>query len=321
METIINYLDNMFATLPNTKQIKSMKEDILSNMEDKYNELKESGKSENEAIGIVISEFGNIDELMVEFDIKLDDKSDKMPILTKDEVNDYLEVSKKTSKLIGLGVVLCILSPALLILIQQLIENGIITAFSEDTGAMIGLIILFLLVAIAVSMFIYTGMVMDKYKHIENSFELPPHLRKSIEIKNDSFRPTYILSIIIGVVLCILSPTIIFITSALSEKLENFGIIGLFLIISVAVYTFIYFGSIQSSYKKLLQIDEYSKSSKEKEKVIGAVAAIVWPLAVVIFLISGLVYYKWHINWIIFPITALLFSMFSGAYTIIKEKK
>ena len=38
-------------------------------MEDKYNELKSEGKSENEAIGIVISEFGNIDELINELDI------------------------------------------------------------------------------------------------------------------------------------------------------------------------------------------------------------------------------------------------------------
>lgn len=32
-------------------------------MEDKYNELISEGKSENEAVGTVISEFGNLDEL------------------------------------------------------------------------------------------------------------------------------------------------------------------------------------------------------------------------------------------------------------------
>ena len=39
---------------------------MLRTMEDKYEELKMEGKSENEAIGIVISEFGNIDELIDE---------------------------------------------------------------------------------------------------------------------------------------------------------------------------------------------------------------------------------------------------------------
>jgi len=32
-------------------------------MEDKYNELKNSGKTENEAIGIVISEFGCVENI------------------------------------------------------------------------------------------------------------------------------------------------------------------------------------------------------------------------------------------------------------------
>lgn len=39
-------------------------------MEDKYNELISDGKSDNEAIGIVISEFGNLDELADSLGIK-----------------------------------------------------------------------------------------------------------------------------------------------------------------------------------------------------------------------------------------------------------
>ncbi|MEQ6388509.1 hypothetical protein RZN22_04190 [Bacillaceae bacterium S4-13-58] len=44
MDTIINYLDNMFATLAKTKEVENLKQELLANMEDKYNELKESGK-------------------------------------------------------------------------------------------------------------------------------------------------------------------------------------------------------------------------------------------------------------------------------------
>jgi len=67
METIKNYLDNMFANLSKTSEMLKLKNDIYSNMEEKYNEHKNDGKSENEATGIVISEFGNIDELIDEF--------------------------------------------------------------------------------------------------------------------------------------------------------------------------------------------------------------------------------------------------------------
>jgi len=50
METIKNYLDNIFANLPKTKEMERLKSEIYYNMEEKYNELKKSGKPENEAI-------------------------------------------------------------------------------------------------------------------------------------------------------------------------------------------------------------------------------------------------------------------------------
>ena len=40
MNTIINYLENMFSGMPKTAELIKLKEDLLSSMEDKYNELK-----------------------------------------------------------------------------------------------------------------------------------------------------------------------------------------------------------------------------------------------------------------------------------------
>ena len=63
METIMSYIDNLFRSYPDTPQVRRAREELLGIMEDKYNELKAGGKSENEAIGIVISEFGSMDEI------------------------------------------------------------------------------------------------------------------------------------------------------------------------------------------------------------------------------------------------------------------
>ena len=63
METIKSYLETMFANMPNTPEVIRAKTELLGMMEDKYNELIQEGKSENEAVGTVISEFGNLDEL------------------------------------------------------------------------------------------------------------------------------------------------------------------------------------------------------------------------------------------------------------------
>ena len=70
MDVILSYLDNMFLSMPKTPEVQRAKEELLSMMEDKYNELIAEGKKENEAIGIVISEFGDISELMEELGCK-----------------------------------------------------------------------------------------------------------------------------------------------------------------------------------------------------------------------------------------------------------
>ncbi len=75
METIWSYLDNMFFHLPKTTEVLRAKEDLAEMMEDKYNELIAEGRMQNEAIGIVISEFGNIQELLDELEIS--DESDE----------------------------------------------------------------------------------------------------------------------------------------------------------------------------------------------------------------------------------------------------
>ena len=46
METIKNYLENMFSHLPNTPEVQKAKYELYQMMEDKYNELISEGKSD-----------------------------------------------------------------------------------------------------------------------------------------------------------------------------------------------------------------------------------------------------------------------------------
>ena len=63
METIRNYLNTMFAGLPDTPEVRRAYEELAAMMEDKYTEMIAEGHSENETVGTVISEFGNLEEL------------------------------------------------------------------------------------------------------------------------------------------------------------------------------------------------------------------------------------------------------------------
>lgn len=321
METIKNYIENMFIHLPKTKEILKVKNELLSNLEEKYHELKLNGKTENEAVGIVISEFGNIDELLKELGVETKRINNDCPLINDKEAQDFLEAKSKTGIIVGIGVFLCILGGASIILINQLIEDGFIVGLPEEVDSIIGLVPLFILVAIAVGLFIYSDTFTRKFQYINSEFLLTENVKSNLEQRREAFHPTYTLSTITGVVLCILSPIILFVSSVISEEASVYGVVGLLIVVGIAVFIFIYFGSIDEGYKKLLHVDDVGKRAKVKEsKLERAVAAIVWPLAVCVFLITGLLYNLWHINWIIFPVTGILFGMFTGAYNIMKEK-
>ena len=72
METIRNYLNNIFSNMPDTPEVVRAKTDLLNMMEDKYNQLIAEGLSENEAIGTVIAEFGSLEEISEMLGIPLD---------------------------------------------------------------------------------------------------------------------------------------------------------------------------------------------------------------------------------------------------------
>lgn len=171
METIKNYLENMFQALPKTEELLRLKNELSSNMEEKYTELKSHGKTENEAIGIVISEFGNIDELLNEMDIDITNKieDENLKTVTLEEAEKYISLKKKSSALVCISVSLCLLGSALLILLSQLANDKVIfQAFSKNMQDNLPVIFLFLFLVPATALFIYSATLFEKFRYIDN---------------------------------------------------------------------------------------------------------------------------------------------------------
>ena len=162
METIKNYLENMFSHLPNTPEVQKAKYELYQMMEDKYNELISEGKSDNEAIGIVISEFGNLDELADSLGIKsFVDPSQAMPAsktLSRETAVAFLRDSAKQAYLTAFGVLLCILA-SLGPIFSECIPRSLA---SPDASDAIGITFLFVCIAVAVGFFIFSGSLSSK---------------------------------------------------------------------------------------------------------------------------------------------------------------
>lgn len=318
----MSYLDSMFAKLPQTQELERIKQGLLDNMQDKYEELLAEGKSEHEAIGIVIAEFGNVDELIEELDLPIYQEQGEEGVSFSDqEIEEFQVANRKTGQLIGIGVMLIITGAGLLMLFNAIGERGLNVANLANLSDVLGLIPLFLFVAIAVGLFIYSGTIIERFDQINQPIALTTNQRKRLEQAYGRFQPIFTKVIITGVIFCILAPLQLILLSSLNDDLSSYGVAILLFIVAIAVYLFIYYGKIHESYRKLLGIGISSEREiKERDRVIGAVAVGVWSLATVIFLISGLVYRQWHINWIIFPVTGILFGGFSGVYSALKKE-
>ena len=313
MDTIKNYLENMFINLPCTPEVKKAKQELWQMMEDKYNELKAEGHSENEAIGIVISEFGNLEDLSDALGIHEEVKShgtyDQDGIsVSMEEARRYISDRILYSVRIGLGVMLCICSPI----------GCIIGSSSMNEKAMIaGVALLFIMIAMAVGLFIYSGIRMEiwrEYRHrrILIDFETRNYL---IE-QQVGYRPLYALFITLGVILCIISVIPVAVVGGLSETPEQ-AVLGMtavmFLLVGSGVMLILMGDMRYHAYTTLL--GEGRRSNRYYNKGVRMtgtgekIMSIYWPTVTCIYLITSFLTFDWGTTWIIWPVAGMLSHM------------
>lgn len=140
-DKLYRYVNSLFEDAPKNKKTYDLKEELLSNLDAKYTDLMSDGYPEEEACNIVISSIGDVDELITRLN-------------STDEVNSDLidERKKKSALLVALAVGLYILSPCFVIFFNLLSLN-------ED----LGVIPMFICIAVATGLLIYNGMTSPKY--------------------------------------------------------------------------------------------------------------------------------------------------------------
>lgn len=310
MNIIRNYLDNMFLGLPQTEDVTRAKKELLAMMEDKYNELKNSGKTENEAIGIVISEFGNLDELGDTLGIKqvIENKTE-VPVISYEEASNYIEDSRYTAPKTALGVFLCIISPIVLFLLVGLKEIFFVN-IKEELLIAVGLIVLIGLVAAGVSYFVRFSTKLERYNYLKlEPFELDYRTEQMVKSVQKEDEQIYKSAVSISVVSYILSALPVIIIPLLFE-VEGLAIIGLIItltIVAFSTYNIISKSGAYDASKVLLQQEYYSVKNKTN-KAFQTVTTVYWCVIVAIYLGYSLVTNNWAMSWIIWPVAGVLFG-------------
>lgn len=338
MEILKNYLDSMFMNLPQTEEVMKAKTELFSMMEDKYNELKAEGKTENEAIGTVIAEFGNLEELAEELGIsgwvgkrnqqqeftanKTDWEKKAVRTVSFQECREYIDFMKQSAKKIAGGVALCICSPVLLIVFSAVQEKS--AFLTEEAAAAAGLTVLLCMVAAAVAVFIMEGMKFSQYEvYKKEVFSLEQAAQDYITNERRQRTGSISTRIVVGVVLCILGVVPLIIAGGFYEENEVVvcGTVGLLLlVVAAAVALFITAGMEDGSYKVMLQEADYEMAHKKANTVVDKIASVYWPLVVCIYLAWSFLAGAWGISWVIWPIAGVLFGAIAAVCSAISSE-
>ena len=276
MEVLRNYFETMFAKMPETDDVKRAKQELWTMMEDKYNELIAAGKQENEAIGTVISEFGNLDELSESLGLKksesqpkpvefsLDRSHEEEPIdysgkrvVGVDEALAYVSDVTASRFLLGLGVMFCIFAPAGPILGSGL---GNIFFFRLIAGLFdgIGVALLFVLVGVGVGLIILSSARAKEWKFLrKKSCCIDYETRDMVKSEKEGNSVKKSLMLSLGIVLCCVSVVpvvffgILFNGNFFSEAL---GPSMIFILTGLGVFFILFSSAKDQAYKKLLSL-------------------------------------------------------------------
>lgn len=269
METIMNYFDHIFMALPPTAEVQKAKEELLGMAEDRYHELKEQGKTENEAVGTVIEEFGNIDELVSELGLEFETTNlENQHFLAQKDVDTYLRASVRADRQLGLGVFLLFLSPVMVIFLG-LLNIGLRRMVPPAVIVCVGVSFLLILVAVGLCLIIFSSYSRRPFRYMEHEiFRMDYSTAVYVEDEYKKQQANFVLHVMIGVALLIVGviPLIMMGVFYWNTPLAVRGIVvDIFMILyGISIFNFIFAGMSQKRFKILRQTERFSVKVKEK---------------------------------------------------------
>ena len=250
--------------------------------------------------------------LMVSESVELE-KDDTVVRVTIEDARKFLEYNEKAASPMSWGVMLCIISSVPLLVLLGLAKAEKLP-FSEYTGTLLGIIIILVMVACAVTIFIFVDAKGNPFKYlVEQNIDTDYGISGMAKEGRARYESTHTRLTVIGVVLCIVSSIPLFIilisgyTSAiLGGALVLYGIAALLTLIGIGAKILVKTGMIQNGFNKLLEEGEYTRLNKRASKWDG----IYWTIATAIYLGWSFISGRWNFTWVVWPIAGVTFAAY-----------
>ena len=234
----------------------------------------------------------------------------------------FLAFRRNWAPRIALAVFLLIISPVALIMLGAFSEYGVLD-ISENAAGGIGVIILLLLVAGAVSIFIIYGMKNQPYEFLEKeNIDTAYGVTGMVREYKERCAAVCSTQIVLGVVLCILSVLPLFGALCVTENelVILLCVCLLMVIVAVGVVFLVLAGMNRGAANMLLQEGDYSREEKKRNRLTSTAAGVYWLLVTAGFLAWSFVTGAWNRTWIVWPVAGVLFPAVMAVVGAIRSK-
>jgi len=251
--------------------------------------------------------------------------------VTVGELSDYISGVRKNAFVLALSVLLCIVSPALLIFLLGASEYPGIAGFaiSQEMAVAFGVALLLLVVAVATAGFILVGLSDKKLEAVEAMSLGGENDDTFAMLSAESARceRPFAVCLVIGIVLCILSPLpLIFFSVA---KFSGFHVLcsvaALLAIVAVGVFLIVCVCTVKERYDEFLNgrkaEETTSRTKTRKAKMFDAIEDVYWIGVTAAYLVWSFASMKWHITWIIWVIAALAWAAIDSIFDAFNDTK
>lgn len=263
------------------------------------------------------------DELETVEPITLSDSGTEVRTVSMEEAAAFLQMKALNAGRVAIGVLLCILSPVLLIILGGAQDAGKI-ALTENQAGGLGLIVLMLLIGCAVAIFITTGLHSSKFDFLEEEpIDTLYGVNGMVNERREQFRPVYARQLTLGIVLCVLAVIPIGISLLFAGDDEFILVIAtavMLVVIAVGVLLIVRSSAIWESYQVLLEEGDYTREAKEDQKAHASLGRIYWLLVTAVFLAWSFITNDWHRTWIVWPVAAVAYGAVFGIAKALRKR-
>ena len=235
-----------------------------------------------------------------------------------EEANTFLAAKEINSRRIALGVLLCILSPIVLIVLGGAQDLGLVPITAMQAGG-IGLVVLMLMVGCAVALFVTSGLRINRFEYLEKEpIDTLYGVDGMVRDRKERFQSTFARQLTVGIVLCVVGVLPLFIAMIFCKE-NSFALVAsvgaMLALIAVGVMLIVRVSVIWGSYQMLLQEGDYSRQAKEEQKRHSSFSGIYWGLVMAGYLAWSFITMRWDRTWIVWPIAAVSYA---AIFSIIK---